>query len=563
NYNVPYFFQQLVSNLFNLRATLDNEKYWKHLYFIRLALSNYQVIILNNKVDNASEEIANLKRHIETHTDIILELTHRYRPELVKAIRQQHAYHIELDQALTKAIYGTTDSIKFPPEPQPNVTFPPSQIDDWINQIGEAPTEEPWWKMLGHTFYYMQKTSYTAIAFFSFSIGSLIQSTIDYLITDISREYCDTESAIKERIAHITIPLIFFGLSTAITIVAMVATKWYRDQRRKQDLYEVQTADIDQPPSELNRTPSQQDIAIPIIQQYHYRPYEPQYSGHYTNYNLPYYFEKLVITLKELRSTLDNEKYWKPLYQIRLCLAELHEIIWDNKLDPPGNAVSAIDLQVANLSTTIQAQIDVILGLTRSYRTENVRATRDQHSCRNTLVKHFKNAINGHNNPDIAPPPETKLLPNALPSQIDQWIKEIGEKPKEEPFWRMFGHTFYYASKASYFSIGFLALFVGSATQSLFDFLLTDLGREFCPDETITKELVAQLTFPLSCCGFFIFTTIAAMSLTKKHRDERREEDWAEIEEAKKTFKQRASLFATPQEKLKTPTEMAEVALEF
>lgn len=254
-------------------------------------------------------------------------------------------------------------------------------------------------------------------------------------------------------------------------------------------------------------------------------PLNAFYTGHYADYNVPVKFQKLVLDIYTLHSTLNSEKYWVYFFCISLALFEYHKILLNNDLLPE------IDLRIADNSTTIQQQLISITAAKRatSKKVEFISCTRDSSLSLTELKTQFVHAINGNKNSTVYRKPDFTaashhLFPYAL---LTQWIDEIGKKPPAEPFYKIFNHTYFYMQKTVITAISLFAFAISASIQSIFHYVLIDLKDPHNDQEAAIHSIV-QTALPIITFSAGLLLSIYAVARTKtfliqRHNAQRKE----------------------------------------
>lgn len=251
---------------------------------------------------------------------------------------------------------------------------------------------------------------------------------------------------------------------------------------------------------------------------------DPKYSGHYAAYNVPYHFQQLVISIYNLRNALNNKKYWLYFFRIQKALLNYHHLLEKNSFKDGD------ELLVANNSTVIQTQLEVIAALKKSITgtTDLVRSVSLIRVNLRDLKEKFVYAMNGYKSKSEFPPPRTTAAQILLIKNIISMINDIGMLNDEEAWHKIFAHTFYHKNTTSIIALSFFALSIGTGMQSIFDYVLMDINSGDHSSASTAKHTFVHLGLPIIFFGIGLSIAIYALIAAKNKRQEMRQEQESE-----------------------------------
>ncbi len=197
------------------------------------------------------------------------------------------------------------------------------------------------------------------------------------------------------------------------------------------------------------------------------------FIGHYKDYDVPYYFQRLIMSLYNLRQACKSEKYQVHFDEINKVLKEFFNIIKDNKLNEGTEKTSGMDLQYATNSELLEKNVKYIIEKRKNKDEKFTEYIGIFTVNKSTLVEKLLYAFNAVKSPGKCPAPEHPN--NSLsPKELLQLIDNIKAEPKPPLWWHFIPHAYTYARKTMIVGTTFFIAACSATSQSTFDFFMTD-----------------------------------------------------------------------------------------
>jgi len=217
-------------------------------------------------------------------------------------------------------------------------------------------------------------------------------------------------------------------------------------------------------------------VAVPI---YSAAPALPaDFDGHYKDYDVPYFFNQLVMSFYNLRDICRTGKYNQAFRDAQRDLIELLTIIANNDLDEGDAALgtSSIELRYGQVSQRLDDSLKVIVNAKNTKDAAFLESIAQAGLKRTLLIDKITYAFNARTpSPEY---PEPKFKQNSLtPPQLKDLIDQLPTPPKSRSFIQkaihIFPHAYHHSRELSItaiiFSIGALCTAGQSTIDHFFD----------------------------------------------------------------------------------------------
>jgi len=233
-------------------------------------------------------------------------------------------------------------------------------------------------------------------------------------------------------------------------------------------------------------------------------PNPDEFTGHYRDYNVPYHFQQLVLSIYNLRLICKSEKYQQHFSGLRDALYALFQIILNNNLQEGAKKKSAISLEYTQISERLAEEIHTIISIRKNRDSDFTGHIGNFTVRRKTIVDKLLYAFSAHQNLEPGKHPAPEFIDNSLtPSQILNLINEIQDQPSPPPFWHIIPHAFTYSRKTMIGGVILLSLAVGASLEYLQD--------KFFPE-------YKGYTVPLVLAIAGLLTMLAGITLSRRKK---------------------------------------------